>query len=119
MIVTFVQVPEFAARWKKLRFTDEDLRSLERLIMTNPSAGKLMQGTGGLRKLRFAPPSRNTGKSGGARAAYAYFLRHQIVYLITLYTKEEKDNLTAAEKIYYRKILQALGDFLDREVQKG
>lgn len=42
-----------------------DLQALERILIANPDAGDVIPGTGGLRKLRFAPPSWHTGKRGG------------------------------------------------------
>ena len=71
MRFSFAQVVVFVARWRKLRLTDEDLQALERQIAADPDAGDVMRGTGGVRKLRFAPPSWNTGKSGAARVCYA------------------------------------------------
>jgi hypothetical protein len=73
MRLTFVQLSRFAARWSQLRLTDEDLRALEQLLLRNPDAGAVVAGTGGLRKVRFAPPSRHIGKSGAFRIGYAYF----------------------------------------------
>ena len=62
---TFIQTQEFSRQWKALGFVDEDLRQLELMIMQNPEVGVVMQGTGGLRKLRFAYEGR--GKSGRDR----------------------------------------------------
>lgn len=59
---TFIILPEFDKNWKSMGLSDEDLRRLENLILQDPEAGALMQGTGGLRKLRFA--FENRGKSG-------------------------------------------------------
>jgi hypothetical protein len=57
MKLTIAQVSAFVAEWRKLRLTDEDLAALEKMIMDHPDAGAVMAGTGGIRKLRFAPPS--------------------------------------------------------------
>lgn len=59
---------------------------------------RVVAGTGGLRKMRFAPPSRRTGKSGAFRVIYGYFPQFAHVYLILIYGKNEQDNLTADEK---------------------
>ena len=67
MRLTLIQLSTFAAKWPKLRLTDEDLLSLEGLLIDNPEAGQVIPGTGGLRKLRFAPPSWHTGKRGASR----------------------------------------------------
>jgi hypothetical protein len=73
---------------------DEDLRALERQIMENPLAGKVMRNSGGVRKIRFAPPSRGSGKSGGYRVCYFYFPMQEIVYFVLVFPKSEQPNLT-------------------------
>ena len=86
--------------------SDEDLRRLENLIMQDPEAGALMQGTGGLRKLRFA--FENRGKSGSARVCYVDFVLRETVFLITAYPKNEKENLSKAERNNIRKVIECL-----------
>ncbi len=71
MTATLIYASLFVSEWKRLRLPDEDLRYLERAIMARPNVGDVMAGTGGVRKLRFAPPSRSGGKSGGLRVCYA------------------------------------------------
>ncbi len=98
MKFSFAQVSPFVAKWRRLGLTDEDLQLLEHEIAANPNGGKMMQGTGGLRKIRFAPPSWNVGKSGATRVCYVVFQSIGTIYLITMFTKDEKDNLSNAEK---------------------
>ena len=50
----FIIMPEFDKKWKSLGFTDIELKALQEELTANPLLGKIMQGTGGLRKLRFA-----------------------------------------------------------------
>ncbi|HTW93654.1 MAG TPA: hypothetical protein VMD30_02595 [Tepidisphaeraceae bacterium] len=119
MNLALIQVSEFVARWRRLRLNDEDLRALETQLLFRPDAGRPMEGTGGLRKLRFAPPSWHRGKSGAMRVAYVYFPKYERIYLITLYTKEEKDNLTRGERNRYRQILGDLAASLERRRWKG
>lgn len=102
-----------------MRLTDLDLRALEDLILANPAVGKPMAGTGGLRKMRFAPPSWHTGKSGATRVGYAWFPMVDTVYLIALYAKQDKDNLTAAERHEIHAVLRALAMTLERQRPKG
>ena len=83
--------------------------------MRNPEAGAVVAGTGGLRKVRFAPPSRHTGKSGAFRVGYAYFRVASTVYLLAIYPKNEQANLTSAEKADAKKIIE----FLDRSMRKA
>lgn len=87
----------FVAAWRRLGLTDEDLQALERQIMENPGSGKVMSGTGGIRKVRFAPPSMHTGKSGATRVCYAVVF-DDVCYLFTIFAKNEMPNLSAADK---------------------
>jgi hypothetical protein len=96
--LTLIQVATFVAKFRKLGLTDEDLQALERQIMDNPEAGAVMAGTGGVRKIRFAPPSWNTGKSGATRVCYALFTTIDTVYLLTMFRKNQQENLSADEK---------------------
>ena len=87
---TFIILPEFDKNWKSMGLSDEDLRRLENLILQDPEAGALMQGTGGLRTLRFD------------------FVLRETVFLITAYPKNEKENLSKAERNNIRKVIECL-----------
>lgn len=108
MQLTFVQLTGFVNEWKHFRLTDEDLRELEKQLLANPEAGAVVAGAGGLRKMRFAPPSRRSGKSGAFRIAYAYLPTKSIVYFLSLFAKSDKANLTAAEKARFRAVIETL-----------
>ena len=108
MRLTFGQVASFVADWKRLKLTDEDLRALEALILERPRAGVVVQGTGGLRKLRFAPPSWHTGKRGATRVCYVLFTEIDQCYFIALFAKNEQSNLDAAQKAAARKLIEGL-----------
>ena len=56
MMATIIQLSAFAANWRRLGLTDEDLQELEAMLMSRPAGWPAMRGTGGLRKARFAPP---------------------------------------------------------------
>ncbi len=89
-------MPEFDHQWKRLGLGDKELRHLQENLLENPKAGVVIQGTGGLRKLRIA--FSNRGKSGSGRVAYVDFTVHETIFLITAYAKSEKDNLTKTER---------------------
>lgn len=110
---TFVQTSEFTKQWSALGLDDDDLRKLELMLLQNPEIGPVLQGTGGLRKMRFA--LENRGKSGSVRVCYVDFVLAEIIYLITCYPKNKKDNLTAGEKNVVRKVIEAL----EKELRKG
>ena len=86
--------------------TDTDLRRLQEELLVNPDVGKVMQGTGGVRKMRFA--FEHHGKSGGVRVIYVDFVVKEKLYLITAYPKSEKDNLTKAERNELKRLVQIL-----------
>ena len=106
MTRTFIQTDEFIKNWERLGLTDDDLRRLELEIMKNPQVGPVIQGTGKLRKMRFT--FENKGKSGSSRVCYVDFLIHETVYLITVYPKNEKDNLSKAERNEIKKFIDIL-----------
>jgi len=103
---TFIQTKEFSREWDSLGFNDEDLRHLELMLLQDPKLAPVMQGTGGLRKMRFAFEHR--GKSGSTRICYVDFVFAETIYLITCYPKDKKDNLTKAERNAIKKIIQML-----------
>lgn len=113
--LTFVELDEFIDDWKKLGLNDdEDLFALQIVIMANPEGSPVIEGTGGLRKLRFAPASWKRGKRGSARVCYAYFKEHALALLVTAYSHKEKANLSAKEKqgikAYLEQINRCLSD---------
>jgi hypothetical protein len=111
--LTFAQLSPFVADWRRLRLTDEDLRALELHIMDNPVAGDVIPGGGGVRKLRFAPPSWRRGKSGAARVIYAAYLRHDTVFLFLIYGKGERANLSAAQKKQCASLAKEIRELLE------
>lgn len=106
MTRTFIQTKEFSKNWDKLGFNDSDLRRLEEELIHNPTAFPVVQGTGGLRKMRLA--FENRGKRGGVRVCYVDFLVEETIYLITVYPKNEKDNLSDAECHEIKKMIELL-----------
>ncbi|MCR5748061.1 MAG: type II toxin-antitoxin system RelE/ParE family toxin [Lachnospiraceae bacterium] len=114
MTRTFIQTHEFSRKWDELGFEDEDLRQLEIDIMNNPGKYPVMKGTGGLRKARIALDD-NKGKSGGARVCFVDFVFAETVYLITVYPKKEKDNLSKEECNEIKKAIEALKKTLGGE----
>ncbi len=75
-------------------------------IAVAPTAWPVIPGTGGARKARVARGSR--GKSGGARIIYYVVTRRYVLYLIDIYAKSAKEDLTDAEKREVRKLIATL-----------
>lgn len=102
----FIETPSFTKKWFALGFNDEDLAELQQFLIKNPDAGDMMPGTGGLKKLRFAFEGR--GKSGSARVCYVDFAAFEKNYLIQVFSKDEKTNLTQKEKNDVKKVIKIL-----------
>ena len=108
---TFIETPIFTKRWGEQGLTDNDLLKLQKFILTNPSAGDIIRGTGGLTKLRFALP--NVGKSGGVRVLFVDFIQQEKTILINCYSKSEKANISDKEKAVYRKLIKLIKEELE------
>lgn len=95
-------------RLGKLGATEFQLDEMEAEIAADPQAGDVIQGTGGLRKIRFAYGE--VGKSGGGRTIYYALTACGTIYLITAYAKVDKADLTPDEKRLFKKLVKELID---------
>lgn len=77
-------------------------------LLEDPKRGQVIERTGGFRKVRFARPSRREGKSGATRVIYYLLDRRDRIYLMLVYSKTVKDNLTRAEENELRKLAREL-----------
>lgn len=111
--LNFVQLDTFTPAWKAMGLNDDDLRALELFIMINPEGDPVIPGTGGLRKMRFAPESWRSGRRGAARVCYVVFKEFGLVALVYAYAKSKKDNLTAKEKRVIRELISEIREYLD------
>jgi len=102
----FIETNEFHREWKRLGLGEEDLRELQAYLLEHPNAGDLVQGTGGVRKIRWARPGR--GKSGGVRTIYIDFASRETIWLITVFGKSERVDLSAEERNEIRRFLKRL-----------
>lgn len=108
--IEFIETPIFTKQIKSIA-TDEELRRLQIELIAQPEKGKLIKGTGGLRKVRLATGAQ--GKQGSARIIYLLATPEKIFFLLA-YAKSHKDTLTADEK----QVLKLLAEQLKNEVQK-
>ena len=76
--------------------TNEEIDFIKTFVGLNPSAGNVVPGTGGARKIRF--PLRGHGKSGGFRVITFYSGIDIPIFLIDVYSKREKENISPARK---------------------
>lgn len=88
------------------KLLDVDYEELEKLLLDNPEFGDLIKGTGGLRKARLK--SSTKGKRGGFRVCYYDFPEGERLYFIIIYGKNEKEDISSEEKIYFKKVLDRI-----------
>jgi hypothetical protein len=115
MRLSFIHLESFRAKWRGYGLIDADLQALEAMIMEHPEKGVVMAGTGGVRKIRFAPPSWHTGKSGATRVCYVWFVESDICGLVWVFAKKEQPNLDVKTKSLVRKIVDGLKTELARK----
>lgn len=99
----FIEITSFTEALRTL-LSDEEYRAFQQFLLSNPTAGDVIQGTGGLRKVRWGQVGK--GKSGGVRVIYhwAPALRH--IRLLMVYPKSRKTDLNNAEKAALKKIVE-------------
>jgi hypothetical protein len=95
----------YDARARRL-FTQQERAAAELEIALAPAAWPVIAGTGGARKARAARGGR--GKSGGARIIYYVLTQASVLYLLDVYAKSAKEDLTNAEKQQIRKLIAAI-----------
>ncbi len=103
--VTVVETPEFLAATHKLMDEAERMLLVDYLA-SNPTAGDLIAGTGGVRKLRWALEGR--GKRGGARVIYFYHNADMPLFALTAYAKNQRANLSERDRNDFRRLTAVL-----------
>lgn len=109
MKATFLELPPFE-RHRASYLSDEEYRKLQNDLMRHPTAGDVIKGTGGLRKIRYGDPRRGQGKRGGLRVIYYWQVAESQFWLFTVYDKDEMDDLTPEQR-------KALAQLLDNEIK--
>jgi hypothetical protein len=102
-MLTVVESPIFQRLWP--RYWEEDERAeFAAFIASNPEAGAVIRGSGGVRKVRWS--REGAGKSSGVRVVY--LTRNELgeIYLLTLYAKSEKSTISAATLKEIRRALE-------------
>jgi hypothetical protein len=84
--------------------SDDEYAELQGALIVDPDAGDVIKGAAGLRKLRWSQQRRGKGKRGGVRVIYYWYVSGSLIYMLLAYSKDERDDLTAAE----RKVLARL-----------
>ena len=97
MKAVFVELPAFE-RHRADYLDDTAFAGLQQVLMKNPEAGEMIEGTGGLRKMRFSDARRGKGKRGGLRVIYYWWSAGMQFWLYTLYGKGEMADLTPKQR---------------------
>ena len=92
---TIVELPEYQRRASAL-IPDSERQGIINYLAAHPQSGVIMQGTGGIRKFRWA--SGNKGKSGGVRVIYYYHNESMPLFLLSIFGKSKKSNLSKFER---------------------
>ena len=112
---TVVELPGYRKRAESLLY-DSEREDLIRFLAQTPKSGDLIRETGGVRKLRWKRGG--SGKSGGVRVIYFYHNEGMPLFLLTVYGKNEQDNLTRAQRHDMRKVTETLVKLFDQRQQE-
>ena len=101
----FIETSIFTKRLPR-HLDDDSYAALQAFLSVHPEAGDVIRGAGGIRKIRWAAAGR--GKRGGTRIVYYWLAAEDHIYMLTLYDKTAKDDLTPAERDAWRRIVEEL-----------
>jgi mRNA-degrading endonuclease RelE of RelBE toxin-antitoxin system len=101
--MTIVETPIFTRRIQDI-LTDEGYRLMQSQLGQRPDSGKIIPGSGGLRKLRWSASGR--GKRGGARVIYYWFVSDDVILMLFVFSKNEQADLTQDQLKQLKKIVE-------------
>jgi hypothetical protein len=104
-MITVAEVPEYIRRSEKL-LSESERRDVIVYLAAHPRVGGLIEGTGGVRKLRWGRGGQ--GKSGGVQVIYYFHSEVMPLYLLTLFAKNERANISKAERNELAKLVDIL-----------
>lgn len=102
-----IETSVFTRRIKEL-MSDDEYKELQEALVNRPDMGAIIQGTGGLRKVRWK--LEGTGKSGGVRAIYYWMTADEQIYMLYVYPKNEQEDLTPEQKKALKLIVERWSD---------
>src|SRR5688572_12624469 len=105
MKAVFIELPAFE-RHRSSYLDDDSFRQLQDTLMSNAEAGDPIEGTGGLRKLRFRDARRSKGKRGGLRVIYYFWTGGPEFWLFTMYGKDEVSDLTPKQRAALKELVK-------------
>lgn len=99
----FVETPVFTEQITAA-LDDASYHQLQLALLLRPEQGAVIKGSGGLRKLRWAASGR--GKRGGVRVIYFWHPADETFYMLCVYPKNERADLTPAQVKILRRLVQ-------------
>jgi hypothetical protein len=105
--ITIAELHSFQKDADKV-FTHEERKDLAHFLATDPSAGDVIPGTGGIRKIRWM--AQLGGNHGGARVVYYFRDLNMPLFLLAVYVTGERANLTSSERSQMRSVVALLID---------
>lgn len=109
----FSETPSFTNR-VYVFLTEDEYRELQNRLIERPKLGRLIRGSGGLRKVRVKAAGR--GKQGGARIIYYWFVADNEIFFLEIYGKNEKSDLTKAQIKELRRLIETLDAVRSRRI---
>lgn len=101
----FIETSEFTKQLPA-HLDDNGYAALQTFLSARPDAGDIIRGSGGIRKIRWGTKGR--GKRGGSRIIYYWLVAEDEIYLLTVYRKGVKDDLSPAERASWRKVVEEI-----------
>ena len=101
-----IETPIFTKLLKDLEVSDEDYRELQGLLVISPDYGDLIIGTGGARKVRMKRSG--GGKRGGHRVIYYWKYQSDQIYMLLVYSKGKRDDLTPNQKKDLKNVIEEI-----------
>jgi len=86
--------------------SDDEYTAMQWFLRFKPDAGAIIQRTGGARKMRWA--KKGQGKRGGLRVIYFHHAKKDTLWMLALYEKKEKENLTGSDKEIIKQLIQEI-----------
>ena len=105
--MVFIETSIFTKRIKEL-MSDDEYRELQESLIYRPQMGDIVQGTGGLRKVRWTQDGQ--GKRGGVRVIYYWMTKQEHLYMVYVYPKSKQDDLTSEQKKNLKLIVERWSD---------
>ncbi len=101
--MVIIETSIFTKRIKEL-MSDDIYSELQNALAAYPESGKLIQGSGGLRKIRWGIAGK--GKRGGVRVIYYFAISKNQIFMLMAYAKNERSNLTKEQLSLLKKVVE-------------